>query len=486
MIRLNFNKPQNNKKFLYILIPTLLLLNACAVGPDFQSPQGNFIGENAPKFRKNINNEKVENKITFGEQEGNSKWWQEFKSPVINKWVEKALSKSPSAKMAYSALTQAGAIAEKSTAGLYPDINIKAGASRQKTAEKPLNDNSATTIYSVYNSSVNVSYVFDIFGGVRRADEYYTAAVETQKWESIGALNTLAGAVVNSIINLALVDEQIKLQNRIITIQKEQLEKVEKQKEIGAVSEFEVINIKANYEATLSVLPTLIANKNNLENQLLTLCGEYPQDNIFENINLKELNIPQEIPLWIPSELVKRRADIRSAESSLHQAYANVGMAKAGYYPQIGIAGSITSQALSSANLFKTTLWSIAASITQSLFKGGETKAQEKSANAGLELAQAKYQKIILNAFSDVSNTIANFQANNSAFKNYTVALELSQKSFELTRKKFEIGTSSVFDLINAEKNYLSAQMSQNKYLAQKFIDVSSLYIAAGGSVELN
>lgn len=481
------SKHKINFTTLYFNI-SLLILSGCAVGPDFVSPQGDFSNKDSPQFRQIISEDKDAPKINWlkENEEISSEWWKSFNNPVINEWVEKALKNSPNIKIARSTLAQVRAIAAQTNANNYPEIGLKAGVSRQESATNPLNSNSATNTYTLYSAGVTVNYLFDVFGGVRRANEAQSANIEAQEWETKAAMNTIAANVINLFINLSAIQEQVNTNNKILELQKEQLNKSLKQREIGVLSDAEILPLQANINNYSASLPSLIAQKQNLENQIMALCGEYPDNNKFKDvsISLENINLPKSIPLWLPSELVRRRPDIRSAEAKLHSAYANIGIAEANLYPQVGIAGNISTQAVSAANLFKLSLWSIASSITQSIFKGGETKAKIASAEAGVELAKAQYEKIVLNAFTEVSNLLISLSADSASVNLQKIALKDSQSSYLLYQQKYNFGGASTFDLINTEKVFLQSQLSLIKAKATQLTNIVALYQAAGGVID--
>ena len=463
-----------------------LSLVGCVVGPDFISPQNRFSqSDDSLNYRQLEADSKYQPIIDWQDQdqENIKDWWKSFNNPTINNWVEQALKHSPDVQMAHFALLQAQALADEGAAHLYPDVNFGANVSHQKISTIPLIDNSPTKTYTLHNVGVNVNYIFDVFGGVRRANEYRKAAFEAQRWETDAAMSTIAANVINLLINISSINEQLVTYQKLIDLQQDQVDLAYKQIEIGAISNSELLPIKANLSALKAVIPTLIAQRAGFENQLYALSGQFPQ-NKHINIKLANIQVPKSIPLWLPSSLVSRRPDIRAAEAKLHQATANVGIAKSGYYPNIAIAGSISSQAINLANLLKTNLWSIALSLTQKLFDGGENLAKKAQADAGLKLAQASYQKVVLNAFSEISNLLINLSSDNQSIDLYRDAQEDSEKSYQIYRKKFNIGSSSVFDLINSEKIFLQTQIDLIKAQSTQLSNIVAIYLAAGGIID--
>lgn len=472
-------------KILYPLIATCLL-TGCAVGPDFSTP---ILPDHAPKSF--LSKSSSPSGITFAEEVNAGAWWTSFGNPTINAWVEKALRKSPNARMAKATLDQASAQLDSAESNLYPQVTLGLGANRSSTLKTPLiaagdKKDAPTNLYTLYNASINVSYVFDFFGGVRRGVESKLAQYEAAQWEWQGAMNTLAGNIITAGINLASVRAQTRDTEIMLNLQEKQLASIEAQRRVGTVSDVEVANAQLSVASTRTQLPSLRKQQRALENQVAVMLGEFPSESWTDGVDLNTLSVPSSIPLWIPSSLVRNRPDIRLAQAQYKMANANVGLAESQYYPQVGISGSITSQALSAANILNTTLWSAGASIVQTLFKGGQLTSQTAQANAALDFARARYEQTVLNAFGNVSNVLTALEQDVIAVKAQNDALQAAERAYRLAQNRYRVGTISLYEQILVERAYQQARISQIQSVATKLANVAALYLAAGGNTDFS
>lgn len=464
----------------------LMGLSACAVGPDFVRPT---LSPLAPQHFSAPSS--VSTQVSFGADRKPIPWWESLQSPAINGWVEKALANSPSAKLANATLERAAAEHQGNEANLYPQVDLTVGASRQTSLNTALTvagdqKSAPTTALSLFNSSVNVRYLIDIFGTVRRGNEASAAQLTAAQWEWQAAMNTLAGNVVTTAISLANAREQTAITENLQNQQKIQLETVKKQRHIGAVSDVEVANAELALATTRLSLPPLRKLQKNLENQLLILMGEYPSDQTALALVLSQIPIPAEIPLLVPSQLIQSRPDIQIAQAQLETANALVGLAQAQFYPQLAITGSITSQALKAANLWDTTLWSLASSITQPLFRGGVLTSQEKIAQADHRSAKARYEQTVLHAFGEVSNALTALTQDEEAFMTQQSAFNAAEHAYRLAKERYRAGSLSQYDLLSIERVWYLHRVSLSQALATRINTMVALYLAAGAQSDFS
>lgn len=470
-----------------------LLLSACAVGPDFQSPK---LADSAMQngYRSLPSEGEMTKQIpelNFLQKARNSDWWRSFNHPQINAWVEQAVRKSPSARFAKATLDQARAVADGGDALLYPQIDVKASSTWQKVLVNPslatyASKDPATTTYTLHNVGVQVSYNLDLSGGIRRADESRQAQFASAQWEAQAALNTLAGNVVTTAINLASTSAQVRELENQIALYESQLKIVLKQRAIGIVSDVEVTNFEQALANAKVQLPSAIKNERSLQNQLAVFIGEYPSDQAIASINLADIAIPSTVPILIPSELIRARPDIQMAEASLHQASANVGIATARYFPQIGISASGNSVASTVANLLNINLWNAALGITQTLFSGGAIRAQKAQADAGLAMAWAQYEKTTLAAFAQVSNTLTNLEQDTLIWVAQNRALGAAEQNWQLAQKRYRAGAISHYETMSLERAYQGAKINQIQAQSMRLSNMVALLMATGSMADFS
>jgi NodT family efflux transporter outer membrane factor (OMF) lipoprotein len=213
------------------------------------------------------------------------------------------------------------------------------------------------------------------------------------------------------------------------------------------------------------------------------LAGKFPGEADLPEFTLDTLELPQQLPVSLPSMLVRQRPDIRAAEALLHQASAQVGVATANLYPRITLSGSYGTQANSTADLFGPTtgIWNVGASLLQPLFHGGELTARRRAAVAAYDQTVAQYRDTVLHAFQNVADTLRALEVDARALKLQTEAASIARDTFDLTHKEFTLGAANSLSLLNAERQYQQARISLVQSQALRYADTAALFQALGG-----
>ena len=264
-------------------------------------------------------------------------WWTLFHSDPLDLLIRRALADSPTLAAAEAALLQAREnLRARAGTVLYPSVDANLSATRQRVsgASLGLGDDASTT-FNLFNASVAVSYTLDIFGGGRRELEALRAQVDYQRFLLEGAHLTLTSNIVTAAIKEASLRAQLRAYGEIVASQTKQLEMVEHQSLIGGASQSDVLAQQTQLAQTKALLPPLEKDLDQTRNLLAVLSGQFPGEATLPEFRLEELQLPQELPVSLPSSLVRNRPDIRAAEELLHTATANVGVATANLYPQV-------------------------------------------------------------------------------------------------------------------------------------------------------
>ncbi|HVW68615.1 MAG TPA: TolC family protein, partial [Steroidobacteraceae bacterium] len=214
------------------------------------------------------------------------------------------------------------------------------------------------------------------------------------------------------------------------------------------------------------------------------LVGQAPAEWTPPSLTLADFVLPAEIPLTLPSQLVRRRPDIRAAEAQLHAASAAIGVATANLYPNITLSGTLTQQALTPGGLFEgaAAAWSIAANLTAPLYDGGRLRAQQRAAVDGYQAALADYRQVILRSFGDVADDLQALANDEDLFNSQTVAAQTAATARDLVRRSYSVGNSGILDVLDAERSTAQAQLGLSRIKAQRLIDTTRLYMALGGT----
>lgn len=471
------------------LLPLLIAaISGCAVGPDFKAPAApdtnRYTAEQLP-------DRTAATAVTGGEaqtfQPGKAvpeQWWTLFGSNQLNQLVEQAFNSSPSVESADAALRRAQENLKAQRGSLFPSLDANASAQRQRASGAAFGQaTDSSSLYSLYNASVDVSYTLDLFGGVRRGIEAQAAVVDFQRYQLQATYLTLAANVVTSSISEASLRAQITATDEIIAAFERQLKITEQQYELGGVSTAEVLSARSNLASTRATLPPLQKQLSAVQNQLAVYLGRLPSERESTHFELAELTLPQELPLSVPSELVRQRPDIRAAEASLHQASAQVGVATANMYPQLSISGSFGSQALSSGDLFNDHIWNIGAGLTQPLFHGGSLNAQRRAAIAAFDQSAADYRNTVLKAFQNVADSLRALETDAESLSAQHEAMTAAQSSLDLTEKQYALGSVSYLNLLTAQRQYQQARISYLQALASRYQNTAALFQALGGGL---
>jgi len=338
-------------------------------------------------------------------------------------------------------------------------------------------------VFNVYTAGVNVNYTLDLFGGIRRGIEAQSAVADFQQYQLEGTYLTLAANVVATSFLEASLRGQINATEEIISAYEENLKLVERQHEIGAKSLADVLVIRTQVATVRAQLPTLRQQLARTQTQLAVYLGQFPAEVTLAELDLDGVKLPPEVPVTLPSELVRQRPDIRAAESQMHQATAEVGVATANLFPQITLSGSYGSQALHTGDLFSggSKVWSLGAGLLQPLFHGGTLRAEKRAAEAGLEKAAADYQTTVLGAFQNVADSLHALELDAENLHAQYDAEESAKKSLDLVNIQYKEGAASYLQVLDATRQYQQARIGLIQARAARLSDTAALYASLGG-----
>jgi NodT family efflux transporter outer membrane factor (OMF) lipoprotein len=461
-------------------------LAGCAVGPNFRAPDAPavpaYTAERLPEATIASDAPTGDAQKFLEGQDVPERWWTTFASEEIDHRVDQALAHSPTIASAQAALKQARENVSAANGGLFPSVDANLGAERG-------NANSigqlapGQSVFNVYTAGVNVNYTLDLFGGVRRGIEAQSAIADFQQYQLEGTYLSLAANVVSTSFLEASLRGQIEATEEIISAYEENLKLVERQNEIGAKSLSDVLVIRTQVATVRAQLPTLRQQLARTQTQLAVYLGQFPAEVSLAELNLDGLKLPQEVPLTLPSELVRQRPDIRAAESQLHQATAQVGVATANLLPQITLSGSYGSQALHTGDLFSggTKAWSLGAGLLQPLFHGGTLRAEKRAAQAGLEKAAADYQTTVLGAFQNVADSLHALELDADNLRAQFDAEQSAKKSLDLVNIQYKEGAASYLQVLDATRQYQQARIGLIEARAARLSDTAALYASLGG-----
>jgi NodT family efflux transporter outer membrane factor (OMF) lipoprotein len=470
------------------LFMALLVINTsgCAVGPDFKSPDAGLPSaysdaklpaktESSPIKGGDVQSFKFAQDLP-------AQWWNLFHSDALNSLIEQALKENPTLAAAESALKGAQEDLKAIQGGLlYPGLDGNLGINRQQTSGN--SGQGTANLFTLYNASVGVSYTLDLFGGSRRQIEASKAKVDYQRYQYEAAYLTLTSNIVTTAIREAMLRAQMESTKEMIAAEEKQLEVVNNQFILGAGLKASVLLQQSELSSTKASLPELEKELSITRHALSVLTGQYPTDNKLPVFTIESLTLPQELPVSIPSSLVRQRPDIQASEALLHQACAAVGVATANLYPQITIGAGYGTQAIGTDLLFagQSTVWNIGASLLQPLFHAGQLTAKRRSAIAAYDQASSIYKQTVLNAFSNVADTLRALETDARVLKYYQESASAARQNLDLTIKQFELGAVNYITLLISQIGYNKAQMEMINAQARRYSNTAALFQSLGG-----
>lgn len=476
-------------------------LQGCAVGPDFISPEAPpEAGYSAGGALRVTTSAPVAGgaaqKLALG-RDIPGEWWRLFRSKQISALVEEAIQNHPDIVAAEAALRRAREIAEADAASYLPQASMSMGASRQQLSTAQFggfsNSSSSTTSssssssealrFSLFNTNVGVSFTPDVFGKTTRTVEGDLAAAEQQRFQLEATYLTLTANVVSAAIADASYASQIKVTRDLIAAYQAQLDLLQKRFDLGAIALSDVVSERALLAQAQATLPPLEKARAQMRDQLMAYLGRFPNADKGEAVDLERLHLPKELPLSIPSNLVRQRPDIRSAESQLHQASANVGVATANMLPQLTLSATGGSQAPSLNQLItpQTAVYNLGASVAAQSFDGGALFHKREANVAALEQATAQYQSTVINAFRNVADALQAVKQDAETLRAQVEAEKAAAESMTIVQNQYAGGSTTYATVLNAEQTLLNARINRVKAQAARFSDTTALLQALGG-----
>ena len=463
-------------------------LAGCMVGPDFRRPE-----PPAPvRYTETpIPDQTAAAPVKGGEAQrfvagGDlpAQWWKLFNSAPLDQLVRDALAGSPTLTAAQATLSQAreNLTAERG-ALLLPQVDGSLSATRQKITGASFGQPGApSSIFSLYNASVNVSYALDAFGGNRRELEGLQALVDFQSFQFEGARLSLTANVVTTAIREAQLRAQLAATQEILAAEQKQVDLIQKQFELGAVARLTVTAQRTQVEQTRALLPPLERDLAKTRHQLAVLSGKLPSEATLPEFDLDVIGLPLDLPVSVPSALTRQRPDVQAAEALLHQASAQIGVATANEYPKINLTGSTGLQSLQLHSLFGgPAIWSIGAGLLQPLFHGGELEARRRAAVAAYDQADAQYRQTVLLAFQNVADALRALEADARALKAQADATAFARETLDLTQRQYQLGGTGIIALLIAQQQFQLERLNLVTAQSARYADTAALFQALGG-----
>ncbi len=455
-----------------------LMATGCAVGPDFQRPA-------APEVKSyRATPPAVEDQRFVDGADVPAQWWELFHSEPLNVLVKRSLAANPNIDAARAALLVAQENAVAQRGAFWPQVSASLTPTRQKIAgslSSPLN--SPANPFSLHTTQVIVGYTPDVFGGTRRQVESLEAQAEFQRFELEAARLSLAANVVTAAVQEAAFRGQITAMKKVVALDAEMLGLARRQLALGAIAEAGVVAQETALAQARAALPPLRKQLAQTRDLLTALAGGFPDKALEQNFDLEHLELPQALPLSLPSSLVEQRPDVRAAEALAHAASAQAGVAFANMLPQFSINASFGSVASSMGDIFKAGggFWSLAGAVAQPIFESGALAHKKSAAEAAYDQALAQYRATVITAFQNVADVLHALEQDADALHAATAAERAASRGLAIARRQMELGDISYLALLSAEQSYQQATIALVQARANRYADTAALFQALGG-----
>jgi NodT family efflux transporter outer membrane factor (OMF) lipoprotein len=462
----------------------LVSLFGCAVGPEFVRPEPPK-ADHYTQGKDPVSTTPADGRVQQFKQGAQvvPDWWRLFNSTKLDTVVRDSISNNQSLQAAQAALRQSRENLRAGYGVFFPQADAGFDATRQKFSPVRFGGSASSSIFNLFTLSATVNYALDVFGGERRAVESLQAQVDFQRFTVIGTYLSLTGNIVNTVIAQAAYRDEIKATEQLLGLLREQIGITETQVQAGIVPYANLLSLRgqlAAFEATLPVLRQKLDQSGHL---LATLAGRAPAEWPPPQIDLADLSLPADLPVTLPSQLVRQRPDILAAEAQLHSASADIGVATAALFPSFTLSGSYGFNSTSMGDLLKSgsSVWSLGANVTAPLFHGGTLWFRRKAAIEAYQQSLALYNQTVLSGFAQVADTLRALEHDAEALRAQSRSLDASGEALRLMQANYQAGIVGYLQILAADDQFHQAKIGYIQALAQRLQDTVALFVALGG-----
>jgi multidrug efflux system outer membrane protein len=460
-----------------IILVAACALSACGVaqlGPDYQRPKLEM-----PSSLPSPGNATEVNWLS---------WWKGFNDPVLDALLQEAAAQNQDLALATARMAEARAVLDQNQSNLFPTVDLNVGSTRQRTSQ-----NAANFVPSIgpYTSSqqlgLSASYEIDFWGKYTRADEAARARLLAQSATRGTVLTSLYANVVQGYFTLRALDAQQTLAEQALATRQENLRLQTRRFQAGAVGEIDLRQAEAEVLNLQATLQQTRQNRSNAESALALLLGRKAADILHpvltRGADLGALYAGQAIPANLPSDVLTLRPDVVSAEQALVAANADIGQARAAYFPKLSLTAGYGQQSQDLVNLFDpaSLVWNLIGNLTQPIFRAGAADAVVAAANAREQQALAQYTQTVQSAFRDVHDALNNVTAGREVATSQVARAEALAHTLRLSELRFKSGYASALEVLNAQRDLTQAQAGLVDVQRTQLSAVVALYKALGG-----
>jgi multidrug efflux system outer membrane protein len=459
------------KVFLSLTL-SMSLVTGCAVGPNYARPKVDVPGQYRglpPDAQTQIQ----------GASLGNVKWWDVFKDPTLQDLIKAALKENYDVRIAAARILEARAQLGISRADQYP--NVSAGYSAVDERIPPEFGRPAIEA-NLHTVSASVAWELDFWGKYRRATESARANLLANEWSRQQVISSLIGDVASAYFQLRELDLELDISRKTLAERKDSLRLTQLLSDHGSTSLLDVRQAEQLVYNAAANIPDLERKIAQQENFLSTLLGKNPGD-VPRGLVLTEQPHAPEVPAGLPSALLERRPDIREAEQQLVALNAQIGVAKADYFPSIALTGTGGFQSSALTSLFSgpAGLWSFGGSVTQPVFEGGRIRNRVRFAEARRDEATLVYQQTIQQAFREVADSLIAYQKNQEFRVQQEQVTRAAVDATRLSNMRYKGGATSYLEVLDSHTRQFAAQITLAQAQLNELQSMVRIYRALGG-----
>lgn len=410
-------------------------------------------------------------------------WWRQFGSPSLDSTLATTLAENQSLRSAMDALRQTEDLRRAGYGLLVPQVSVNGGAARQRTQPVIGGAFGASSLYNLFTLSGSVGYVLDLFGGARRRLEELGAKVDLAEANARAAYLALTANTVNAVIARSAFEAQLEAANESLSAAREDLRLTEANVTSGVAPYSAVLTAQATVAALEQAQAGIEQHRDAATHLLASLAGRPAGEWSPEHVAFDSLHEPQQLPVLLPSALVRQRPDIQATEATLHAASAEVGVATADMLPTVTIAGSRGSEALTPGGLGKASgsIWTAGGEVSIPVFQGGALLNARRAAVDAYDAALADYRQTVLNAFEQVADTLQAIRHDTISLSSAKDAERAAADAHAIATANFNAGVVGYTSVAQAIEALQTARIARIGAAAQQMQDAVALYVALGG-----
>lgn len=469
----------------YLIVVTLIqLISACTVGPD-------YIRQPPPTETAYTKKDPI---VTTADNNGNAQrfhtdaaisadWWNLFHSADLGEAVDRSLRNNASLQAAQASLKESQHNLQAGYGVFFPQIGGSFSATRQLPSAFRFGSASPVGIFNLFTLGAAISYTLDIFGGERRMVEALGAQADYQKYVALATYLTLSGNVVNTAIARAAYHAQYEATQQLILRQQEQLAVAENQAAHGIAPYATVLSLRSLLASSQAALAVVAQKRDQADHLLANLQGTTASGTYTSSFDLAQLELPQDLPLTLPSELVRQRPDVLAAEAQLHVASAGVGVATAALFPSFSLGANYALGNTKLGNLSDSSskFWSVGSGVDVPIFQGGTAWHKRRAAQDAYQQALANYRQTVLSAFQQVADVLTAIEHDAQAVKAQAESLGAAEQTLKLIEVNYRAGLVSYLDVLAANTQFYQSKIAYLQALGLRYQDTTALFVALGG-----